>query len=142
MIERQPAYASEVLPIFKKAFAGFGDRSAYLDALQRIAAQARSTAFIVESALVMAELDGHDQALSYLREAAMQRPTLALLSAVIDRSDWERGQSVVLVRQLLDQLKVERPTYRCRHCGFSGQKLHWLCPSCDCLLYTSPSPRD
>ncbi|MBW2939686.1 lipopolysaccharide assembly protein LapB [Zhongshania aquimaris] len=131
VIERQPAYASEVLPIFRKAFSGFGDRSAYLDALQRIALQVNSAAFIIEATAIMAERDGYDKALSYLCDAAMQRPTLALLSAVIDRSEEDRGPSVVLVRQLLDQLKLERPTYRCRHCGFSGQKLHWLCPSCE-----------
>lgn len=131
VIERQPVFACEVLSIFRKAFAGFGNQAAYLDALLRVAEKATSTAFIVECAAVMAERDGANSASAYLYDAAMQRPTLALLSAVLDLPEGERGRSVALVRQLLDQLKVEKPAYRCRHCGFSGQKLHWLCPSCE-----------
>ncbi|MEX1666336.1 lipopolysaccharide assembly protein LapB [Zhongshania arctica] len=131
VIERQPAFASEVLPLFREAFAGFASNSAYLDALQRISAKANSTAFIIECAVVIAEREGQESALAYLYDAAMQRPTLGLLSAVLEQPGGEGQQSLALVRQLLDLLKVERPTYRCRHCGFSGQKLHWLCPSCE-----------
>jgi lipopolysaccharide biosynthesis regulator YciM len=131
VIERQPAFASEVLPLFREAFAGFADKAAYLDALQRISAKANSTAFIIECAVVIAECEGRESALGYLYDAAMQRPTLGLLSAVLEQPGGEQQQSLTLVRQLLALLKVERPTYRCRHCGFSGQKLHWLCPSCE-----------
>lgn len=131
VIERQPAFASEILPLFREAFAGFGNKTAYLDALQGISAKANSTAFIVECGVVIAECEGQESALRYLYDAAMQRPTLGLLSAVLEQRGDEHQQSLALVRQLLDLLKVERPTYRCRHCGFSGQKLHWLCPSCE-----------
>jgi lipopolysaccharide biosynthesis regulator YciM len=131
VIEHQPVFASEVLPLFREAFAGLSNKTAYLDALQRMSAKADSTAFIIECAMVIAEREGRKSAVAYLYDAAMQRPTLGLLSAVLERSGGEHQQSLALVRQLLDLLKVERPTYRCLHCGFSGQKLHWLCPSCE-----------
>jgi lipopolysaccharide biosynthesis regulator YciM len=131
VIEHQPVFASEVLPLFREAFAGLSNKTAYLDALQRMSAKADSTAFIIECAMVIAEREGRKSAVAYLYDAAMQRPTLGLLSAVLERSGGEHQQSLALVRQLLDLLKVERPMYRCRHCGFSGQKLHWLCPSCE-----------
>jgi lipopolysaccharide assembly protein B len=131
VIERQPAFAKEVLPLFREAFVDFGDRAGYLDALKRIAEKVSSTAFITECTLQLTEQVGSDSALSYLYDAARKRPTIVLLLSVLDQQDSDAGQSAVLVRQLLDQLKAERPIYRCRHCGFSGQKLHWLCPSCE-----------
>lgn len=131
VIDRQPAFASEVVPIFRKAFLGFANQAAYLDALQRAAQKTSSTAFNIECAQVMAECKGQESALQFLHEVALQRPTFGLLSEVLNKPEGERRQSGALVRQLLDQLKAERPVYRCRHCGFSGQKLHWLCPSCE-----------
>lgn len=35
-----------------------------------------------------------------------------------------------LLRDLVGNLLSEQPTFRCRHCGFSGQTWHWQCPSC------------
>ncbi|CAA0078228.1 Lipopolysaccharide assembly protein B [Zhongshania aliphaticivorans] len=130
ILENQPAYASEVLPLFREAFTHLGNRTQYLHALRRIVEKVNCTAFIIECADVIAECDGSEAAERYLHEASMQRPTTGLLAAVLERSPNELS-STVLTQQFLQQLKAERPSYRCRHCGFSGQKLHWLCPSCE-----------
>ena len=33
-------------------------------------------------------------------------------------------------RSRVERLIAERPLYRCSHCGFAGQQLHWFCPGC------------
>lgn len=39
-------------------------------------------------------------------------------------------QSLELLNQLIEKQIAQRPKYRCHGCGFSGKKIHWLCPSC------------
>jgi len=35
-----------------------------------------------------------------------------------------------ILKQLVDQLLGLRFAYSCHRCGFKGNDLHWLCPSC------------
>jgi len=35
-----------------------------------------------------------------------------------------------LVSRIGELILLNRPVYRCVNCGFDGQQLHWLCPSC------------
>jgi len=130
-IDRQAAFSSEMLPLFREAFARFSGRDAYLDALLGIAKNTESSAFIIEAAELMAAKDGSELTLQYLLDAARQRPTLGLLAKVLEQPAAGSGQTLELVQGVLLKLRAERPAYRCRQCGFSGQKLHWLCPSCE-----------
>jgi lipopolysaccharide biosynthesis regulator YciM len=130
-IDRQAAFSSEMLPLFREAFGRFGGRDAYLDALLGIAKNTESSAFIIEAAELMAAKDGSELTLQYLLDAARQRPTLGLLAKVLEQPAAGSGQTLELVQGVLLKLRAERPAYRCRQCGFSGQKLHWLCPSCE-----------
>lgn len=38
--------------------------------------------------------------------------------------------SLTTLQKLVEQQMLQRPKYRCTSCGFSGRKIHWLCPSC------------
>ncbi|MCF2947031.1 lipopolysaccharide assembly protein LapB [Paraglaciecola aquimarina] len=38
--------------------------------------------------------------------------------------------SLILLKELVEEQIKQRPKYRCHSCGFSGSKIHWLCPSC------------
>jgi len=131
VVDRQAAFSSEVLPLFREAFNNFGGREAYLDALLRIAKATESSAFIIEAAELMESKGDAASALQYLLAATRQRPTLGLVNKVIAQSDAEKGPALALMHDIVLKLRAERPVYRCRQCGFSGRKLHWLCPSCE-----------
>ena len=42
----------------------------------------------------------------------------------------ESMNSLVLLKELVEEQIKQRPKYRCHSCGFSGGQIHWLCPSC------------
>lgn len=52
------------------------------------------------------------------------------------------GQPVadaVQLKPLLEQAQRQSASFRCRNCGFSGNKRHWLCPSCKSWDSCQPS---
>ena len=127
VVDRQAVFSSEILPLFREAFSIFGGQDAYLDALLRIAKTTESSALIIEAA----ELMDTDAALRYLLDSAKQRPTLGLVTKLLAQPDIDKGEGLGLTQDVLQKLRTETPVYRCRQCGFSGRKLHWLCPSCE-----------
>ncbi len=87
--------------------------------------------------LALAELlldDDPEAALAVLLEQLAHRPSVKGLEHLMallheqkvgfDRVEPER------IRDLARSLLKGQPSYRCSQCGFSGNSLHWLCPSC------------
>ena len=63
-----------------------------------------------------------------------RRPTVRGVEFLMDLLD-RQGASLDdvgpdLIRTLMQRLLDGQPRFRCRHCGFSGNAYHWLCPSC------------
>jgi lipopolysaccharide biosynthesis regulator YciM len=46
------------------------------------------------------------------------------------QKDGAQSRLIDLVRRFIDRLLVDRASYRCSLCGFSGKRLHWQCPGC------------
>nr|WP_246864518.1 lipopolysaccharide assembly protein LapB [Spongiibacter thalassae] len=128
LAESQSAYAAEVLPIFREAFLRMSDADAYQVALQQLANVTGSAALHIEVARLLRESSGDAEARRYLLEAARQRPNLGILTALLAS---EGSESSEVLAPALKLILKETPQYRCRRCGFSGRKLHWLCPSCE-----------
>jgi lipopolysaccharide biosynthesis regulator YciM len=131
LIDRQPAFVSEVLPQIREAFVEFGGADAYLDALKRIANSVESSAVAIEIADVLTRSGDAEAGLQYLLDFGANGPTLKLVFAVLERGQSDGDKGLDLTRKFIRELRAERPQYRCRQCGFSGRKLHWLCPSCE-----------
>ena len=125
--EGQPAYASEILPLFRDAFSRLADAPSYSQALRALAQVTQSSTLHNE---VAKDFESLEAARAYLKDAVSQRPTIKLLLALLEREldASESGREIV---SELHSLCASRPSYCCRHCGFSGRKQHWLCPSCE-----------
>ena len=52
------------------------------------------------------------------------------VEAMAARFEDLRGGKGELADWLVEALVASKPNYLCRHCGFTGNSLHWLCPSC------------
>ncbi len=125
--ESQPAFVVEILPLFREAFMQLPESSSYVGALKRLAAATGSSALHIE---VAEQMNDADAARDYLQAALAERATVKLILAALSRQP-NGGQSEQELLEKLQQLCSEQPSYCCRHCGFSGRKLHWLCPSCE-----------
>ncbi len=72
---------------------------------------------------------------AYLIDQLKERPSIKgishYISLQLQKNTLEAPRDTLqFVKELIDKLVRNRPAYRCRRCGFTGSKLHWLCPSC------------
>lgn len=94
-----------------------------------------ATAYLAKVSL-MARDKSAEEAADFLLEQLKQSPSMKgfhkLLSLYADKNqdDAETKQSLELLQDLIEAQINQRPKYRCHNCGFSGRKVHWLCPSC------------
>jgi len=77
---------------------------------------------------------GREEAIDFLAGKLQQRPTVRGLEYLIDMNaaapNSDDDTNLSILRDLSRKLLIKQPTYRCEHCGFSGQQHHWQCPSC------------
>jgi lipopolysaccharide biosynthesis regulator YciM len=76
---------------------------------------------------------GRMAAIELLRRELELRPSVRGLLRLVTLAGYEKGMTTDeerLVSRIGNMMLANRPIYRCVNCGFSGQQLHWLCPSC------------
>lgn len=93
-----------------------------------------ATAYLAKVRLIAEEKGSHEAA-EFLLNQLQKSPTmkgfhtlLGLYEAAPENND--TGESLHLLQDLVENQLKQRPKYRCLNCGFSGRKIHWLCPSC------------
>jgi len=132
----RPAYIPEILRPLIHCHEQLGlprtELSSYLD---RLAARCRHPQVAICRAELVEADQGHGEALTYLREASATHPSIRVLRALVrmqSRIEAVPEQRSVFqgLADTLDQLVQRQPRYRCSQCGFSGQEMHWRCPSC------------
>lgn len=110
-----------------------GDVSRLSKKLRKLYERWPSTSLLL--ALVESEerSSGRPAAIELLRQELEFRPSVRGLLRFVELAGYENGMTTDegrLVSRIGHLLLVNRPVYRCVSCGFSGQQLHWLCPSC------------
>lgn len=128
----------EYLPEFLKTLLG---------CYERRGERARARAFLAEmierypgvSALLaqtrlIQQDEGRDQAIEFLTRQLRQRPSVrgqgALIELSLAQGRPEERDSLLVLKQLTEQLVAGTPSYRCGRCGFGARAHHWQCPSC------------
>ncbi len=82
---------------------------------------------------ILHDEEGVDVARRFMSRQVRQRPSVrgqaALIELSLDNPD-EANNTLVVLKQISDQLLVRSPAYRCGRCGFGARAHHWQCPSC------------
>lgn len=90
----------------------------------------------------MQKQEGDGAAIEFLAEQIRRRPSLRalrhLLELYIANAKGDTREKLLILQDFMDTLLEDKPTYRCRHCGFSGKVLYWLCPSCHHWMSVKP----
>lgn len=83
---------------------------------------------------LLAREQGETEAALYLREQLGRHISVRGLARLVGNGSFpdtpEDRELVGLVKQLVDELLLDKPSYICTECGFSGKTLHWQCPAC------------
>lgn len=130
---RDVAWLSEAIPLISECSEQLADDKKLTVLLEKYW-QVCATAYLAK-VKQLAKNGETGKAAEVLLEQLKQRPTMkgfkTLMGLYIDLQDHEQStNSLVLLKELVEEQIKQRPKYRCHSCGFSGSKIHWLCPSC------------
>jgi lipopolysaccharide biosynthesis regulator YciM len=91
------------------------------------------SALLAQTRLIQQD-EGRDAAVDFLTRQLRQRPSVrgqgALIELNLAQGRPEERDSLLVLKQLTEQLVAGTPAYRCGRCGFGARAHHWQCPSC------------
>ena len=131
--KRDITWFSEAVPLLEQCAEKMqGDQA--LEKLLDEYWQQCATAYLAKSRLLAKHSSSQD-AVDFLYQQLRKRPTMKgfkeLLHLYLEHGEKDgRRNSLSMIHTLVEEQIAQRPKYRCGSCGFSGQSIHWLCPSC------------
>ena len=115
----------------RDAFVAANRREELLGYLQDCFKRTPTTPLVLSIAQELNNRRGPDAAKRFLRDNLESRPSLRGLELLMQlHSQKEVGEDEALELATINKLVAGRSSYRCVHCGFHGQSLHWHCPGC------------
>lgn len=130
---RDISWFSEAVPLIEQSAEALNDMTQLEQILDEYWQQC-ATSYLAKVKL-MARKGMTKEAAEVLLEQLRQHPTMkgfkTLMGLYIEaQAPSESMNSLVLLKELVEEQIKQRPKYRCHSCGFSGGQIHWLCPSC------------
>ncbi len=133
VFEQNPEFGSEAIDRLMKLEREHGDIGRLVKKLRKLYATWPSTSLLLALVDSVERASGRPAAIDLLRMELEVRPSVRGLLRLVEMAGYEKGMTTDegrLVSRIGHLLLANRPVYRCVNCGFSGQQLHWLCPSC------------
>ncbi|SFR41616.1 Lipopolysaccharide biosynthesis regulator YciM, contains six TPR domains and a predicted metal-binding C-terminal domain [Marinobacter daqiaonensis] len=133
VFEQNPEFGPEAVDRFMKLERAHGEVGRNVKKLRKLYEQHPGTSLLLALAEAVEQSSGRQAAIDLLRTELESRPSVRGLLRLVELAGYERGLATGegrLVSRIGNLIVTNRPVYRCVNCGFSGQQLHWLCPSC------------
>ncbi len=131
--EQDPNYIPEALSLIISSYEKLGKSSELNRYLNQLLEDYPSSSLILSLAERVSKEKGESAAAGFIGDKLQARPSLRGVGRLLEFQHGVNGhpdENLALVKSLIDQLLVARCAYHCESCGFSGNQLHWLCPSC------------
>lgn len=132
--KQSPDYIPETLELLITCHEAIGDEKGLDRYLELLLREHPSNSVLIALTERIHQQQSEAAAAAFMGKQLALRPSLRGLGHFIDlHIDSTQGrarENLSLLKTLIDQLIASRPHYRCGNCGFSGNQLHWLCPSC------------
>lgn len=132
--QRDVAWFSEAVPMLWQCAEKTGNWSQLKTLLEQYSEKC-ATAYLATVKLLSRE-ESAEAAADFLLQQVKKSPSMkgfhTLLGLYSQRENMadETLESLNMLQELIQVQLNMRPMYRCHNCGFSGRKVHWLCPSC------------
>ncbi len=133
VFDQNPEFGPEAVDRLMRLEREHGDISRLGKKLRRLYQTWPSTSLLLALVESVERASGRLAAIELLRAELEIRPSVRGLLRLVEMAGYEKGMTTDegrLVSRIGQLLLVNRPVYRCVSCGFAGQQLHWLCPSC------------
>ncbi len=131
IVEQEPDFVPEIAGLLRQALDSLGRRAELRSYFEACYKRKPTTPIVLAIAEEVKVTEGADAAKQFLRANLKSKPSLRGLAMLMSlHSDAESGDDEALQINTINKLVEARSSYRCSHCGFSGQQLHWYCPGC------------
>lgn len=133
VFEQNPDFGPEAVDRLLKLEREHGDVGKLGKKLGKLYDSWPSTSLLLALVEAVERSSGRMAAIELLRRELELRPSVRGLLRLVALTGYEKGMTTDeerLVSRIGHMMLADRPVYRCVNCGFSGQQLHWLCPSC------------
>ena len=133
VFEQNPQFGPEAVDRLMKLEREHGNLGRLSKKLKKLYQQYPSTTLLLALVESVERSSGRLAAIEVLREELESHPSVRGLLRLVEMAGYEKGMASDegrLISRIGHLLLANRPVYQCVSCGFSGQQLHWLCPSC------------
>ncbi len=133
VFDQNPDFGPEAVDRLMKLEREHGDVGRLVKKLGKLYETWPSTSLLLALVESVERSSGRMAAIELLRRELEERPSVRGLLRLVALAGYEKGMTTDeerLVSRIGHLILSNRPIYRCVNCGFSGQQLHWLCPSC------------
>lgn len=133
VFDQNPEFGPEAVDRLMRLEHEHGDIGRLGKKLRKLYESHPSTSLLLALVESVERASGRPAATDLLRQELEIRPSVRGLLRLVELAGYEKGMTTDegrLVSRIGHLILANRPIYRCANCGFSGQQLHWLCPSC------------
>ncbi len=132
--EQDAEYVSEVINLLAQSYQKLGKEAEFIDYLAKRIDEAPRIYYILAMSDYVLAKEGDIAAIDYLAKQLPRCPSLRglerMLTLYVNRIDDKMKGQLLLLKEFINKLLVNKPVFRCIHCGFAGKNLYWQCPSC------------
>ncbi|MFV8570847.1 lipopolysaccharide assembly protein LapB [Marinobacter sp. SBS5] len=133
VFQQNPEFGPEAVDRLMQLERDHGDVGRLFKKLKKLYEQHPSTSLLLALVESVERSSSRLAAIDLLRQELEVRPSVRGLLRLVELAGYEKGMTTDegrLVSRIGHLILANRPIYRCVNCGFDGQQLHWLCPSC------------
>lgn len=134
MLDQDPAFLSEMIEPLAECYYRLNKTEDMLEYFYRLIKDYPRFAVLRVISHYLQQKAGDVVAIEFLAEQMRRQPSLRSLHYLIDlyitNAQGGTKDKLLILKNFVETLLLDKPDYRCVHCGFSGKILYWLCPSC------------
>lgn len=137
--DQDPAFIPSLLAPLAQAYRLLDDEEGLIRHLRTLLERHPHTSMIIHLAETLRQREGPQAAIDLVSEQLERESSLDVLSYLIDLLGQQCPDGTMpLLQRHAHTLLQAQPRHRCRRCGFTGEHLHWHCPSCRSWGTTKP----
>jgi len=134
-IQRQnQAFLSEIILPLARCYENLNDPEGMIKYFDDFLQKNLTTPTALAFAEWLHKIKGEGEAMRFVVQHLRKNPSLQGLNRLIQfsivRAEGAVEQDLILFKELIERMLINKPLYRCQACGFSGRTLQWQCPSC------------